>query len=100
MLREVYAVVGQGDVTPFGVDEANVQLLCQCLTELGKGVGIIKELLAGYPFAQSHRAGWEWQMLPHVGDCPSGLHSQDVPPSAVYIIEPAEIASRVISVGV
>lgn len=56
MLREVYAVVGQGDVTPFGVDEANVQLLFQCLTEPGKGVGIIKELLAEYPFSESSAA--------------------------------------------
>ena len=49
LLCEVYAVIGQGDVPLSGVSEADAQLLCQGLTELGKGVGIINELLTWGP---------------------------------------------------
>ena len=39
-------------------------------------------------------------ILSHVANGPAGLHSQDVHPPAVRVIPPAEIAPRVVAVGV
>ena len=45
LLRKVDAVVGQGDVPLHGIGKADAQLFCQVLTEPGKGVRIVNELL-------------------------------------------------------
>lgn len=54
LLREVYAVIGQGDVPLPGIGKAGTQLLRQGLAEPGEGAGVINELWAGDPLAQSH----------------------------------------------
>ena len=63
LLRKVDAVIGQEDVPLPGVGEADAQMLRQGLTEPGKGVGVINELLAGYPRSQSHRRRGDHQDL-------------------------------------
>ena len=63
LLHKVDAVVGQGDVPLPGVGEADAQMLRQGLTESDKGVGVINELLAGYPRSQSHRRRGDHQDL-------------------------------------
>ena len=54
LLHKVDAVVGQGDVPLPGVGEADAQMLRQGLTEPDKGVGVINELLIGYPCPQGY----------------------------------------------
>ena len=54
LLREVYAVIGQGDVPLPGIGKAGTQPLRQGLAEPGEGAGVINELWAGDPLAQSH----------------------------------------------
>ena len=39
-------------------------------------------------------------VLPQVADSPAGFHSQDVNPSAVSVISPTQIRTRVVAVGV
>ena len=41
LLCEVYAVMSQGDAPLSGVDKADAQRLCLCLTGPCKGIGII-----------------------------------------------------------
>ena len=63
LLCEVYAVIGQGDVSLSSVGKADAQLFLQGLTELGKGAGVIHELRAGHPRSQGHRRWGDQQDL-------------------------------------
>lgn len=154
LLREVDAVIGQGDVPFPGVCKADTHSLRQSLAEPGEGAGAVDELRTGDPLAQGHRRRCDQQdptsiqgdageeplqppgglfrasaleqivgsqhddqqiraggegggggrdlpaILSHVADGPTGLRSQDVHPPAVRVIPPAEIAPRVVAVGV
>lgn len=55
LLCEVYAVISQGNVPRSGIGKADAHLLCQGLTELGEGMGVINELLIGNPCPQGYR---------------------------------------------
>ena len=62
-LRKVDAVIGQRNVPLPSVGKADVQLFCQVLTEPGKGVRIVNELLVGNPRAPFHRRRGDHQDL-------------------------------------
>lgn len=49
-LGKMNAVISQGNVPVSGVGKVDTKSLGQCGTVLGKGVGVVNELLAGYPF--------------------------------------------------
>ena len=63
LLCEVYAIIGQGDVPPPGVSKADAHLCRQSLTQLGKGMGIVNELLARHPRAPLYRRRGDHQDL-------------------------------------
>lgn len=54
LLSEMNTVVGQGNIPLSGIGKADTQLLRLCLTELGKGMRVVNELLAGHPPSQGH----------------------------------------------
>ena len=49
-LGKMNAVIRKGNIPVSGVGKGNTKSLGQCGTVLGKGVGVVNELLAGYPF--------------------------------------------------
>ena len=63
LLCEVYAIIGQGDVPPPGVSKADAHLCRQSLTQLGKGMGIVNELLSRHPRAPLYRRRGDHQDL-------------------------------------
>ena len=63
LLRKVYTIIGQGDVPSSGIGKADAQMFRQNFTASGEGMGVINELLAGYPRAQSHRRRCDQQDL-------------------------------------
>ena len=62
-LSKMNAVISQGNVPVSGVGKGNTKSLGQCLTVLGKGVGVVNELLVGHPFSQGHGRRGDEQYL-------------------------------------
>lgn len=63
LLREMYAVIGHGDVPVPGVSKANTQPPGRVSTALIKRAGAIDELLVQYPLSQRHGRRCDQQEL-------------------------------------
>ena len=62
-LGKMNAVIRKGNIPVSGVGKGNTKSLGQCGTVLGKGVGVLNELLVEHPFPQGHRRRGDEQYL-------------------------------------